>query len=57
MSYRKNLLEIKQLSVKSKMRLAVRGYVKFNAAKKIFDLKQPGSSLAVSLKALILKGW
>ena len=51
MSYRKNLLEIKQLSVKSKdEEHTARGYVKFNAAKKIFDLKQPDYNLAVSLR-------
>ena len=51
MSYRKNLLEIRSLSVKSKdEEHTARGYVKFNAAKKIFDLKQPDYNLAVSLR-------
>ena len=51
LSYRKNLLEIKQLSVKSKdEEHTARGHVKFNAAKRIFDLKQPDYNLAVSLK-------
>ncbi|MFZ3123230.1 MAG: translocation/assembly module TamB domain-containing protein [Thermodesulfovibrionales bacterium] len=51
MSYRKNLLEIKQLSVKSKdEEHTARGHIKFNAAKKIFDLKQPDYNLAVSLR-------
>ncbi|MBI1810910.1 MAG: translocation/assembly module TamB domain-containing protein [Nitrospirae bacterium] len=51
LSYRKNILEIKQLSVKAKdEEHTARGYVKFNAAKKIFDLKQPDYNLAVSLR-------
>ncbi|MDP3049293.1 MAG: translocation/assembly module TamB domain-containing protein [Thermodesulfovibrionales bacterium] len=51
LSYRKNLLEIKGLSVKAKdEEHTARGYVKFNAAKKIFDLKQPDYNLAVSLR-------
>ncbi len=51
LSYRKNLLEIKGLSVKAKgEEHTARGYIKFNAAKKIFDLKQPDYNLAVSLR-------
>lgn len=51
LSYRKNLLEIKGLSVKAKgEEHTARGHVKFNAAKKIFDLKQPDYNLAVSLR-------
>ncbi|MDP1759041.1 MAG: hypothetical protein Q8K77_04520, partial [Thermodesulfovibrionales bacterium] len=51
MSYRKNLLEIKGLSIKSKdEEHTAKGHIKFNAAKKIFDLKQPDYSLTVSLR-------
>jgi len=51
LSYRKNILEIKGLSAKAKdEEHTARGHIKFNAAKKIFDLKQPDYSLAVSLR-------
>ncbi|MCX5717984.1 MAG: translocation/assembly module TamB domain-containing protein [Nitrospirae bacterium] len=51
LSYRKNILEIKGLSVKSKdEEHTAKGYVKFNAAKNVFDVKQPDYNLAVSLR-------
>jgi len=51
LSYKKNLLDIKELSAKSKdEQHIVRGHIKFNEAKKAFDFKQPGYNLSVSLK-------
>jgi len=51
LSYKKNLLEIKSLSAKSKDEMhTAKGHVKFDAAKKIFDMKQPDYNLAVSLR-------
>ncbi|MDI6743762.1 MAG: translocation/assembly module TamB domain-containing protein [Thermodesulfovibrionales bacterium] len=49
--YRKNLLEIKQLSVKSKNEEhTAKGHIKFDSAKEIFDLKQRDYRLSVSLR-------
>lgn len=49
-SYRKNLLDVKDLSAKSKdEQHSVRGSIKFDEAKEIFDLKHPDYKLAVSL--------
>jgi len=51
LSYRKNLLELKHLSVKSKNEEhTAKGHIKFDSAKKIFDFKQPDYRLSVSLK-------
>jgi len=50
-SYRKNLLEIKSLTIKAKdQEHTAKGHIKFNAAREIFDLKQPEYNLAVLLK-------
>ncbi len=50
-SYRKNLLEVKELSAKSKgEQHTIRGNIKFDEAKKIFDLKQPNYKLTGSLR-------
>jgi len=51
LSYRKNLLEIEELSAKTKDEYhTIGGNIRFDEAKKIFDLKQPDFKLRASLK-------
>ena len=50
-SYGKNLLEVRDLSVRSKdEHHTIRGNIKFDEAKKIFDLKQPDYKLTASIR-------
>ncbi len=51
-SYRKNILEIKELSAKSKdEHHTVRGSIRFDKAGEIFDFEQPDYQLDVSLRS------
>ncbi|MBI4690808.1 MAG: translocation/assembly module TamB domain-containing protein [Nitrospirae bacterium] len=51
MSYRKNLLEIKELSTKTKEEYhTIRGNIKFDTAGRLFDLKHPSFKLKASLR-------
>jgi translocation and assembly module TamB len=55
-SYRKNLLDVKNLSARTRDEIqTIRGSIGFEEAKELFDLKKPDYELAVSLKGADLK--